>query len=172
VLYVFIASLIEIAIVFVVISSIYGLVIILNQYQLIFTQSTAGMIATTVTFIIQIMLIVYIYTLFVFLIPLIAIENRGVLGSLERSVYFVWNHWWRVFSVQFTPWISYLILLFIIRFILRIDIHIYFMEQTPHSFAATLLHLIIFALFIPWVAAILLAQLNDLELRKKMPTII
>ena len=80
----------------------------------------------------------------------------------------VWNHWWRVFSVQATPWLCYLFLLFSLKYVLGINIHIYLLGQTSHSVLISLLHLLIFAIFIPWVAAILVVQLKDLELRKSL----
>jgi hypothetical protein len=161
------ATLLQSLIVYAVAAIIYGLQLLLFQYHLLFGKNLVSILLTCFVFMGQFVLILYISTLFLFLVPLIAIENHGILKSLERSVLLVWNHWWRTFSVQFTPWICYLLFLFFIKYILHINIHIYFLEHGVHPLWTTLLNMIIFALFIPWVAAILLVQLKDLELRKK-----
>ncbi len=57
----------------------------------------------------------------------------------------------------------YLILLFLIRFVAHINIHVYYMQTENESLAAILFHIVLFALFIPWVAATQLVQLRDLE---------
>ena len=102
--------------------------------------------------------------------PLIAIENKGIVAALERSMRLAWNHWLRIFLMQMTPWFCYLIFLSILKFIFRINVHIYFTNTLVHPLWTSVLQMIIFALFIPWVAAILLVQLKDLELRKHIVT--
>lgn len=166
VLYVFVASLLQCLILVAVSIGILAFEAMLQQYHLLFPQNLLGFILIFGIFFGQFFLILYISTLFVFLIPLIAIENQSILASLERSIYLVWDHWWRVFSVQMTPWLCYLIFFIILRFILNIDIHIYFVGISSHLLWTTLLQFLIFILFIPWVAALLLVQLKDLELRK------
>lgn len=166
VLLVFIAALLQSAILFAIALIMYGAQILLHQYNLLFSTHPLGIILTAFLFIGQFILLLYVATMFIFLFPLIAVENKSILASFEYSVSLAWNHWWRTFSVQITPWLCYLILLLIIRNVFHIDIHIYFMGYGTHTFPTTLLHLFLFALFIPWVAALLLTQLHDLELRK------
>lgn len=168
--YVIIAAFLQSAIVFAVTIIIFGLQILLQTHHLLFSSEWTSIALTGVVFIGQLALILYLTTLFIFLIPLITIENKGILTSLERSALLGWNHWWRIFSVQITPWLCFFFLLAIIRFVLGADIHIYFFEQGHHSLWSSLLQLILFALFIPWVAALLLVQLKDLELRKHIVT--
>ncbi|RDI46545.1 DUF7847 domain-containing protein [Aquicella lusitana] len=165
---VFIATIIQSAILFGIAAIMLGIQILLHQYNLLFANNWVGIIATSIAFIGQFVLLLYVSVLFIFLVPLIAIEDKGILVALERSVLLAWNHWWRVFSVQLTPWISYIILLFLIRFGLGINIHIFFLQDVPHTIWTSLLHLLIFALFIPWVAALLLVQIKDLELRHEL----
>jgi len=166
VMYVFFATLLLSAFMFAASLIIFGLIIILNQHHLLFPHHWLGLIVTVLIFFGQLFLLVYISNLFMFFMPIIATENKGVFGSIESSVLLVWNHWWRVITLQMTPWILYLFLLILIKYVFGINIHLYYMEQTPHTITSTVLHLIIFALFIPWVAATLLVQLRDLELRK------
>jgi hypothetical protein len=80
----------------------------------------------------------------------------------------VWNHWWRVFSTQLTPWLFYLALLIAVKYVLHIDFHIYFTQKIDNTLWVTIAHIAVFSLFIPWVAALLLVQLKDLELRKSL----
>lgn len=167
-LYVFVAAILLSAILFIAMALIYGLIILLNQYHVLFASNAFGVVLTVIAIIGQTILTLYVFTLFFFYVPLIAIENKGIFTSLERSILLVWNHWWRTFSVQMTPWFYYFILLIIFRFVLNINIHIYFLEYGSHPIWTTFLHIILFALFIPWVAALLLIQLNDLELRREL----
>ncbi len=162
------ATLIQSAIIFLVAITITGIQVLLHRHHLLFVHSLLGNLFTVFIFAGQLAIIVYVSTLFIFFVALIAIENAGVLTSLEKSTWLVWNHWWRTFSVQVTPWMYYILLLFLVKYGLGIDIHIYFMDNRIHPLWTTGLHIILFALFIPWVAAILLTQLRDLELRKKL----
>jgi hypothetical protein len=168
VIYVFIAAIIQSTIVFAVVMLIYGIQILLHEHHLLFGKNLLGILFTVFVFFSQLAIIVYVSTLFCFFIPIIAIENKGIITSLERSVSLVWNHWWRTFSVQLTPWFSYLILLLIIKYVFRLNIHIYFMEYDSHSNWITCLYIILFTLFIPWAASLMIIQLKDLELRKKL----
>lgn len=165
VLYAIVASFIQ-GLVLVIITAIIFEVILLFRYQQLSFSSLSGFLTAYLICASQLFLILYAYTLFVFYVPLIAIENRGILGSLKRSAYLVWNHWARTFSVLITPWIVYLCVLIIIKFVFRINLHIYLLERTTPTVLTTVMHIVLFALFIPWVASILLVQLKDLELRK------
>ena len=117
-------------------------------------------------FLAQGLLIIYIYLFCYFYFPLIAIENKGIIASLLRSVFLVWHNLWRTLSVQVTPWLCYLALLLLIRSSLGVNIHIYFLETGIPTWWLVLIQAILFTVFIPWVAATLLVQLHDLELRK------
>lgn len=166
-LLVFIAAIIQSAILFAVTGIIFGLQLLLYQYNVIFSGSIMSVVITGLIFIGQFLLILYMSVLFVFFVPLIAIENKGILTSIEKSVLLAWNHWWRVFSVQLTPWVCYLLLLALLRYGLHSNMNIYFFEPTP-SLWLTLLNILIFALLIPWVAAVLVVQLKELEIRRKV----
>lgn len=167
VFYIFIAALLQCAIVFAVAAILYGFQILLYKYDLLFNKELTSLLLTIFVFAGQLFVLIYISTLFIFLIPLIATEKKGIMRAMESSVLLVWNHWWRVFSVQLTPWVVYIGILFVLRYILHIDLHIYLTAHNPHSIFTTLGNLVLFALFIPWVAACLLVQLRDLEFRKQ-----
>lgn len=110
--------------------------------------------------------VVYLYFLFIFYLPLILAEKKGVFTALGKSAFLVWKNWWRTFWLQITPWGSYLICLIIIKQVFSGNKHFYFSLGQPASLFATVLHILVFALFVPWIVAILLVQLRDLELRK------
>lgn len=129
------------------------------------TTDLSTLVFTAVLFLIHVMLVFFIFFLFYFYLPLIVVEDKGILSSLKKSASLVWNHLGKTIWVQMMPWLIYLIVLMVIKFIFRIDIHIYFTGPTQPSILTTLLHLILFALFIPWVACVMLVQLHDLELR-------
>lgn len=166
VFYVLVATVIQFGVIFIVTALVYGIQIFLHRHNVLFSNSILGIILTFCVLFLPAILILYVETLFVFLVPIIAIENKGIIGAIERSIYLAWNHWWRVFSLQLTPWLCFLIVLFILRYALKLDIHIYFIEYGPHPLWASIVQLIIFALFVPWVAALLIVQIRDLELRK------
>lgn len=165
---VIVASLIQLAVIAIVMIAFYLIQLAISLNPDIFIGHPIRILILCLIFVLPILVTIYVYTLFYFLIPLIAIENKGIIESLKRSAQLVWHHWWRTFAVQITPWIGYLIALIILRFIFRIDIHIYFIDYDPHSLLAVVLHIIVFALFIPFAATTMLVQLKDLELRKKL----
>ncbi len=55
-----------------------------------------------------------------------------------------------------------------IRYVVNINVHIYFTQQLQYSVWTTLLQLILFALLLPWIAALMVVQLKDLELRREL----
>jgi len=164
---VFIASIIQSTLVFGTTLLIFSILLVIKDY-LIPSVHYLHIALFSLIFIAQFVLLLYIYSLFIFLTPIIAIENKGIISALKRSVLLVWNHWWRTISVQTTPWICYLLVLVIMKSILNINIHIFFAERSHHSLLVTFCNMIMFALFIPWVATLLLVQLKDLELRKNI----
>jgi len=167
-LYVFAASILQAAILTAATIVIMGFQLLLAQFNLLFNTSALGMLFTGIVFTLELGVIIYLYTLFFFFIPLIAIENKGILVSLEKSIALVWNHWWRTFSVQLTPWVTYLLVLGFIRYVARINVHIFFTQQLEYSIWTTLLQLVLFALLVPWIAALMVVQLKDLELRREL----
>jgi hypothetical protein len=113
--------------------------------------------------------ILYLYYLLIFYLPLILTEDKGIIASLKQSIFLVWGKWWRTFLFLLIPWFFYVVLLIIIRKIFNLDLHIYFIEPVIQTtWTTVILHILIFAIFVPWVASALLIQLRDLELRKKV----
>jgi hypothetical protein len=123
----------------------------------------------TLTFLVQSALAVYIFMLFYFYLPIILTENKRVFGSLKESAYLVWGNWWKTIKLQIIPWLLYIITLFILREIMHINLHIFFVPSAEeYTLSGTFLNILVFAAFIPWFAATQLVQLRDLELRKKL----
>jgi hypothetical protein len=164
----FIAMLIQGVIFLMALSLVFGLHLILSQFQAWLIGNMLGMFLIAVLIIGECFVLIYVSSLFLFLAPIIATENKGILIAIKRSVLLVWNHWWRVISVQFTPWIGYLLLLMVIKYVFHINIHLYLISPTETTFGISFMQLILFALLIPWVAALFIIQLRDLELRNKM----
>ncbi|OGT41410.1 MAG: hypothetical protein A3F42_01965 [Gammaproteobacteria bacterium RIFCSPHIGHO2_12_FULL_37_34] len=132
------------------------------------TPYESGAFLLSIFFIVQLFVFLYAQTLFVFLLPLIVIEQNGILKAIKNSVSLVWNHWWRTFSVQATPWLVYLFVLMMMKSLFHVNIHILLIQDNrPHDLSAILLNTVVFAFWIPWIAAIMLVQLKDLELRKR-----
>lgn len=170
VLYVFLATIIESLIILVAISITTFLQVLLVKYKILSPAAPAfswSVILTIAVFLLQFALILYSTTVFLFLIPLIAIENEHIFTSLKRSFSLTWNHWWLVFSTQISPWIYFVIFLMCIKFLIGVDVHLYFLDHNSFSLAPILLQILLFTLFIIWPACLLYVQLKDLELRKK-----
>ncbi len=168
VLSVFVAAFIQCLLVSMVALLAFGIIMLLIKMDLLFNRSLIGTLFTTAVFFGQMILILYTSTLFFFIIPLIAIENKGIIKALEKSVSLVWNHAWRVFSTQITPWATYIAILIVLKYLVSIDVHIFFTTKNTHSYSSTIINIVLFTLFIPWVAALSLSQLKDLELRKSL----
>lgn len=164
VLYVFAAAIIQTLIIFVLGLVVFKTQMLLYTYDMLNNNSWWGHIGFACFFAAQTILLLYIFTLFIFYLPIISVENRAVFRSLLQSAKLVWNHWWLVFSVQITPWFAYFFALIFLR-MMGLDVHIYFAENSQSTMLATAINIIAFAIYIPWVASLLLVQLKDLELR-------
>jgi hypothetical protein len=143
----------------------------LTQYQIM----TPDVVQPRTAFLAAILLalnfwiITYLYYLLIFYLPLILTEDKGIIASIKKSIFLVWGRWWRTFLFLLIPWFFYVVLLVIIRQIFNLNLHIYFIEPVTRStWVAVITHILIFAIYVPWVASALLIQLRDLELRKKV----
>ncbi len=146
-----------------------GLYLLLKQHNLLLAPTTEGVILTSLVLVSQFVIDIYLFFLLIFYLPLILTENAGIISSLKRTILLVWNNWWLTFWVQSFPWVCYFFALCIIKFVAQINIHIFFIAPVErYSLLATILHIFLFAIFIPWSAATLLVQLRDLELRKQV----
>jgi hypothetical protein len=120
------------------------------------------------TTVVSFILTCYLYLLFFFYIPLILTENAGILVSLQHSAQLVFRHASRVFWLQISPWVFYFVVLIVLRYALLVNVQIFGLESMREvSIVATLINILLFSLFIPWVGAMLLVQLHDLEIRKQ-----
>ncbi|MBA3661315.1 MAG: hypothetical protein H0W64_06285 [Gammaproteobacteria bacterium] len=165
---VFVAAFIQALILFALVIVLFSFITVLYRYQLLFSQDFWGILFTLVIIGGQALLIFYVATLFLFVMPIIAVENKGVLHAIEKSISLVWNHWWLTISVQMTPWLCYALVMIAIKYLLHIDVHIYFIYDDSRHLGSSFLQLAMFIIFIPWVASLLLVQLKDLELRKSI----
>lgn len=120
--------------------------------------------------ILQMIFCVYAFYLLYFYFPIILTENQGIFASLIKSAKLVWGHWWKAFWPITIPWIIYVLVLMAFK-AMGFDMHIYFFEAHKLTISATVLHIVIFAIFIPWFAATALVVLRDLELRQNLPKI-
>lgn len=163
---IFVATIIQsLAISIVVIS----LVVLLYFFQLYAQPNLMTLLVFSLIAILQVCVAIYLFFEFYFYIVLIVTEDKGVLPALKRSIFLVWGNWWRTFLLQITPWVIYLVCIILIRNYLHFNLHIYFIKETViATWPTTIIHILLFALFIPWAAANVLVQLRDLELRKKL----
>ncbi len=106
----------------------------------------------------------YLFVLFYFYMALIITEANGPINSLEHSARLVWSRWWYTFWVIVTPWLVYTIVMLSFK-ALGVNLHIFIIEVPVYSMTLlpTLVHIVLFAIFIPWFAATMLVQLRNLE---------
>lgn len=121
-----------------------------------------------ILFVLQLSVIFLIFFLLYFYLPIIVVENKKIIESLKKSAHLVWHHLSQTIWVQMTPWLIYLMTLIVIKYVFKIDLHIYFMGPQLPTVISSLVHIVLFALFIPWVASTMLVQLHDLELRSEL----
>lgn len=167
-IYIFVASLLQTLLVLGIVFCFVVLYffIFMREGELLIAVNIADQLTLSLIFMSQIALVIYVFFLFYFYLPIILIENKGIFYALAKSAELVWKNWWRTFYVQLTPWLVYLICLLIVKHIFRIDVHIYFSQPEYQSLLVTCLHILLFAAFIPWLGTTLILQLRDLELRK------
>ena len=162
------AAIVESAVILLLFFMTMGVFYFLREQNLLDTTNHFQLFLLFIPIFAQLLLNGFIFVLLMFYLPLILTENKHIFAALGKSAVLVWGNWWRTFITQSIPWLVYLITLVIIKFVFRIHIHIYFIKITQLSLFATVVHIIIFALFIPWSAATLLVQLKDLEIRKRL----
>lgn len=128
------------------------------------TELLIGVVSCT-----QAILVIYFFFAFCFYLPIILVENKGFLAAMTKSVRLVWGNWWRTVTVLMTPLLAYLVSIILVKYLFKINIHLYYTTlPEPQSLTATVVHIILFAAFIPWVAAAMLVQLQDLEKRANL----
>ena len=166
----FVACVIQNIIVFGVIYLTFAFQYMLYRNHMLFASPNSfsiNVVLMVLLFALQVAIIFYLSTLFIFLVPLIAIEDKHIFESIARTIALTWNHWWRVFATQLTPWICFFLLTLAVRYIADINVRIYAIDSASNSLLVTLLQMFLFTLFISWPLSLLYIQLKDLECRKK-----
>lgn len=114
-------------------------------------------------------LFVYVFYAFLFSLPLILTEDKGVIVALKKSYVLVWGNWWRVALLLITPTLIYLFMLFIIQNLFGYNLTIRYGEAYNYKdLLILIINVILIALFVPLEGALLLLQMRDLELRKQV----
>lgn len=94
---------------------------------------------------------IFLFVLLIFYLPLIVIDNESIFGSISRSAQLVWGNWWRTFIVILVPAIV-------------MAIPNFFVTQF-NLVTRVFIEMVWLTLFLPWMNAVILAQLNNLKLR-------
>jgi hypothetical protein len=172
--YIIVASIIQILILGVVALAVMGIYLFLKSQDLLVVKadmSSLHLYLLGVPMLLQILFNVYLFVLLIFYMPLIVIENKGIVSSLAKSARLVWGNWWRTLWFQSIPWLIYVVALMIVKYTFKLPINIYFVPMVNYSWVAVVVHMLMFGIFIAWYAAALLVQLNDLELRRNQKLI-
>jgi hypothetical protein len=143
-----------------------GTVYILHEARVLTNSTHIPFYMIGIPLYLQFYVNIFIFVLLMFYLPLILTENKHIFAALGKSAVLVWGNWWRTFITQLTPWLIYLLTLLFVRNILHVNIHIYFFQIEHLTFASTCIHILILTLFLPWFAATMLVQLQDLEIRR------
>ncbi len=114
-------------------------------------------------------IVAYIFYAFMFSLPLILTENKGIISALKKSYCLVWGNWWKVALLLITPILAYFVLLYVIQNIFHINLTIRYAEAyNAKDLFILMINVILIALVVPLHGALLLLQLRDLELRKQV----
>jgi hypothetical protein len=162
------AAVIENGIVMSLFLMIIGIVYVLRDQNLFADSKNLPFFLVIIPLYLQLCVNIFIFVLLMFYLPLILNENKHIFEALGKSAALVWGNWWRTFVTQLIPWAIYLLMLLFIRNTLGLNIHLYFLPMVHLSVAATCVHILLFTLFLPWFAATMLVQLQDLEIRKAL----
>lgn len=140
-----------------------GVNLYMVQQNLVSSKDILGILIIGLPAAFQFLFCVYAFYLLYFYFPIILTENEGAIASLIKSAKLVWGRWWKTFWTITIPWIIYVIVLILfVKFGFRM--HVYFYNLPTLTISSTILHIIIFAIFIPWFAATSLVTLRDLEI--------
>jgi hypothetical protein len=148
--------------------TIYYISIRLTTHRLVIPTDHLKVFLLSLPILFQVLFNALIFILLLFYLPIIVTENKGIFAALIRSAKLVWKNVWRVLKLQLTPLFIYTLWLIFFKNVFGLKIHIYYFPINNLTWGATIVHLLVFALFVPWSAATLLVQLHDLELRKKL----
>jgi hypothetical protein len=144
--------------------------VVLNKNTNLLNANTFHSVLTFLLLISEICLLFLILLAFYFYLPIITIENQGILASLKKSMKVIWGNVGRAMYVQSTPWLAYLLCLVFVKVIVNMNISIYFLSPGRETLLNVLLQIVMFAIFVPWIATTLFVQLRDLELRHNEKT--
>jgi hypothetical protein len=144
-----------------------GVIYFMRDQNLFQTTDRLKMVFFVMPLLAQICLNIFIYVLLIFYLPLILTENKHIFEALGKSAGLVWGNWWRTFITLACPWCVYYLTLVVMKNVFQINIPISLFEIPHITLFATIMQILVFALFVSWFAATVLVQLKDLELRKK-----
>jgi hypothetical protein len=139
-------------------------VLYLDKYEFLPGTHILNVFLHGIPIMLQFFINLFLFVLFYFYMALIITEDNGPIDSLEHSARLVWGRWWKTFWVIVTPWLVYTLVLMGFK-ALGVNLHIFIIETPIYSMTLfpTLVHIILFAIFIPWFASTMLVQLRNLE---------
>lgn len=101
----------------------------------------------------------------IFFMPLMVVDNQGIIESLTSSHRLVWGEWWRTSTVLTIPVLFYCIFL-ILMLILSLSLSSVEEVLSGTSLFSATGNILLNILLLPFFLSIVLVQLNDLKLRK------
>lgn len=64
--------------------------------------------------------------------------------AIKKNILLSWNDGWHPFSLQSTPWLYYVIIIFLLNLIFTIAIYIYFSKYAATNAVSTLINILLF----------------------------
>jgi hypothetical protein len=135
---------------------------LLGSVKFVLSKASVVIIASLITlflagigFLLFLLPGIYLYVLFIFTVPYILIENKGVFAAIAASVKLVWGKWIRTFVVM---------LPITAIFVLFTGVALKLTQGSSIGFSIA--SGIIAFLFVPFFTIYILYQFNDLRIRK------
>ena len=103
----------------------------------------------------------------VFCQPIIVLGQEGIGGALKSSFRLVWGNWWRTFAVFLVFSMAVMAVFMIMGFLFGFAVVPHENPEAASSLLLSLVGIVTSAVMTPLFSALVLVQLNDLNLRRR-----
>lgn len=109
---------------------------------------------------------IYVTLVLTFFYPLVVTEDKNPWQAFKECFELVWKNWWRTAAIILVPTLIFFAINFAIDYFLIKIYDIYHPDQGLAAIYPHLIRLVLAAFYFPFIASLILIQLNDLKIRK------
>lgn len=142
-----------------------ALIRVLKRLPFIITVEIVARLLVMVGFFLLFFPGIYIYVVLFMGLPLVILQNEGVVSALKRSFAITRYNWWHAAVVILLPIIIYWSLDYLIYLIPLAHPFVQNVASDNGWVLKAILHFVLTTLFLPYVGALVVILLRDLELR-------